>query len=188
MIIEINNQNISKTLKNIALSLNRAALFRKKITLNSKKINPRYLDELFWLENIVAAFNIKNSKERYSFIYDVMCDYLDNEFITKNHCGFVDNVCVGVKYESEYGCCYGPSRGLCEQMKDHRCSIKSLSCKLVVCSELKSKGIKYKINKLPLLRLFFNPIQKYFLLFSIMKDKEETIKILLKYKIKIVYY
>lgn len=188
LIIELNNDNIDTTLKGISLILNKAALTRKNIVLKYKKIDLKFNEQLFWINHIVNAFNIKNKKDRYSYIYDIMCDYLDNKFTLNNHCDFNENKCIGVKYESEYGCCYGPSRGLCVKMKNHRCSITSLSCKLAVCSELKKRGVNYKINQIPLLKLFFNPIQKYFIFFSIMKDKEETIKILLKYKLKIVYY
>ena len=187
-VLELTNDNINKIFKRIPFILNYSRITRKKIVLKCHKIKKTNNEKLFWIKQVVTAYNIHNKKERYSYIYDVMVNYLDNEFICKNHCKFKDNKCMGVKYESEYGCCYGPTRGLCVKMKDHRCSIQSLSCKLAVCHELKRKKIRYRINNLPLLRIFFNPIQKYYLIFSIMKDKDETINLLLKYKLKIVYY
>lgn len=187
-IININNNNIKYTLKHIAIKLNYCRLTNKKIILNHNKINKEFKNELFWLKEIITSFNIKEINTRYSYIYDVMCEYLDNEFITKNHCGFVNNVCVGTKYESKNGCCYGPLGGLCKHMKDNRCSIKFLSCKLFVCSKLKRKEVHYKINKLHLLKLFLNPIQKHKLSLFLRKDKKETIDILLKYRFKLLYY
>ncbi len=135
----------------------------------------------------IHAINLKNIKEKYSYIYDTVCDYLDNEFVQKNICGFEDNICQSVKHEShckesKNGCCYGRNRGLCLNFKDNKCSIKSISCKLFTCRYLKKNKVKYKINDIFLLRYFFNNVQKFIIDTSIFKDKDEMINLLLKYK------
>lgn len=135
----------------------------------------------------IHAINLKDTKERYSYIYDVVCDYLDNDFRDKNICGFSNNICLSVKNnshckESLNGCCYGRNRGLCKNFKDGKCQIKSLSCKLFTCRYLKKNKIKYKINDIPLLKYFFNLRQKFIIDTSIFKDKEEMLALLLKAK------
>ena len=144
--------------------------------------------ELTFKINAVHAANIKDKRKRYSYIYDVVCDYLDNEFIRKDKCNFCNNKCIAIRNgyyfsESIAGCCYGRKRGTCLKFKNNTCSIKSISCKLFTCKYLKSKDIKYKINDIPLLKYFFDIVQKYIISIAMMKDKEETIDMLIKHKI-----
>ena len=62
------------------------------------------------------------------------------------------------------GCCYSDARGgLCENLKNHRCQIKSISCKLYSCEYLRNKKVYFKIKDIPLLKYFFNLKQKYIL-------------------------
>ncbi len=144
--------------------------------------------EITYKINSVHAANIKDKRERYSYIYDVVCDYLDNEFIHKNKCEFCNNKCAAIRNgyhfeESVAGCCYGRRRGTCKNFKNNICSIKSIACKLFTCKYLKKQNIRYKINDIPLLKYFFDIIQKYIMSMAIMTDKEETIDMLIKHKI-----
>lgn len=151
---------------------------------NSKlQLYPEIEDEI----HVVHALNIKDIKERYSYIYDVVCDYLDNEFITNNKCDFINNRCISVRFgshcpESVNGCCYGTNRGLCKNFIDGKCTIRSLSCKLFTCRYLRKQGIKYPINSFPLLKYFFNIRQKIVIDESIYKDKDYIIDLLIKKK------
>ncbi len=133
----------------------------------------------------IHAINIKNIKERYSYIYDVVCSYLDSEFKTKDICNFENNKCISVRNNSHcsnslHGCCYGKNRGLCKNFINSKCNIKSISCKLFTCRYLKKNKIKYSINSIPLLKYFFNIKQKFILDTSIFKDKDEIINLLLR--------
>ena len=149
-----------------------------------------YLEDMNskWILYSVIASNIKNIEKRYRYIYDVVCDYLDNEFKEKNICQFNNNRCVGVEKgfhcnESIYGCCYGRTRGICKYLKNGKCSIKSISCKLFVCRYLKKNyKIKYDNNNIPLLKYFFNWKQKRIIEDSLFIDKEIIINKLLKLK------
>lgn len=49
-----------------------------------------------------------NSKyERYNYIYDIVCDYLDSYFYGKNLCDFQDNKCGKKRNTSSTtGCCH----------------------------------------------------------------------------------
>ena len=135
----------------------------------------------------IHALNIKDSEKRYSYIYDVICDCLDEEFNKNNICNFIDNKCISVRCnshcrESLNGCCYGTKRGLCKNYIDGKCSIKSISCKLFTCRYLRKQGIKYPINSFPLLKYFFNIKQKLIIDQSIFKDKDYIIDLLIKNK------
>lgn len=153
--------------------------------------NNKFSDDIKWKIYFVCAINIKNINDRYSYIYDVVCDYLDNEFSKKNICKFKNNKCISVLNKSHcpsscYGCCYGDGRGLCKYFINGKCSIKSISCKLFTCRYLKKHNIRYKINDIVLLKYFFNPIQKYIIYISIFKDKDEIINLLFKYRFKFI--
>lgn len=140
--------------------------------------------DLSKIKEVVQAFNIKDIKKRYTYIYDTVCTYLDNEFQKKRICNFKNNECIAVRKglycNSNYGCCYGPRRGKCKNLVNNRCKIKSISCKLFTCRYLKKNNVKFLIKDIPLLNLFFNYRQKYLISYSIFVDKEEMIEKLIK--------
>lgn len=151
--------------------------------LKKNKFTKDIIDKI----RFIQAINIKDKKKRYSYIYDIVCDDLDKDFINNNICGFEDNICISVKNkshckESKNGCCYGTNRGLCKNFYNGKCNIKSISCKLFTCRYLRKNKIKYKINDIPLLKYFFNIRQKFILDTSIFKDKDEILELLLKNK------
>ena len=122
------------------------------------------------------AINIKDKSKRYSFIYDTVCDYIDKKYLECNYCDFKDDVCVFFRNHPKImhkdGCCYSDARGgLCENLKNHRCQIKSISCKLYSCETLRNKKVYFKIKDIPLLKYFFNLKQKYILKYSFFKPK-----------------
>ena len=122
------------------------------------------------------AINIKDKSKKYSFIYDTVCDYIDKKYLECNYCDFKDDVCVFFRNHPKImhkdGCCYSDARGgLCENLKNHRCQIKSISCKLYSCEYLRNKKVYFKIKDIPLLKYFFNLKQKYILKYSFFKPK-----------------
>ena len=133
-------------------------------------------------------YNTKN--ERYNYIYDTVCDYLDSCFYGKNLCDFQNNKCGEKRNTSSLiGCCHhfkikclGPLTKLvkCEYLKeDYTCSAKCIGCKLFTCDYLRKKGIKFRIKDILLLDSFFNPIQKYFIKYKVFTPKYKVIKLLL---------
>ena len=153
-------------------------------------IDDSKIDNYSFIKNkiqIIHALNIKDLEKRYSYIYDVVCDYLDQEFQFKDICNFKNNKCISVRNNghcpnSKNGCCYGTNRGLCKNFQNGKCSIQSISCKMFTCRYLKKNGIKYSCNDIDLLKYFFNIRQKYIIENSIFKDKDEMIHLLLRYK------
>lgn len=142
-------------------------------------------------EEFILAINAifyRTRYERYNYIYDTVCDYLDNYFYGKNLCEFKDNQC-GEKRNttSMTGCCHhfknkwlgpiGSKLVLCEYLnEDHTCDAKCISCKLFTCDYLEKKGIKFRIKDILLLKVFFNPLQKYFIKYMVFTPKDKIIK------------
>lgn len=138
----------------------------------------------------INAIFYDSKEERYNYIYDYVCDYLDNFFYGKNYCDFKNNKC-GEKKNTDVliGCCrHFKNKWLipfsklvsCEYLgEDKTCTAKCLSCKLFTCDYLKRKGIEFKIKNILLLDTFFNPIQKYFIKYMVFTPKEKILKRLL---------
>lgn len=159
------NKEIKNTKKNI-----------KYCDKNNCKIKFIGTDD-YWLKNIEKAINIKEIEKRYSFIYDTVCDYLDNKYFGENLCGFDENgICEYHRKEepNHYnGCCYRKDRGLCQYFDEEHsvCTERGISCKLYSCPILRKKGINYKIGDIPLIKYFFTIKQKYYIKYSFFKPK-----------------
>ena len=141
------------------------------------------------LRAVITALDIVDIEKRYRFIYDYVCSYLDNQFKAKNICDFKNGVCVSRRnfkknpksYPLIYGCCFTKGR-VCPNLINYSCSIKCLSCKLFTCRYLTKKHIKYRINDILLLKLFFNLRQKEVISNQLFTDEDEFIEILMKKK------
>lgn len=128
----------------------------------------------------------KNREKRYSLLYDMICDYLDNEFINKNVCGFCDNLCSrrrsmiekGIKKDTYLnGCCHSYKENAdCHYLKNGRCSIKNIACKIYTCPYLKLQGKRYNINKIYFAKYFFNLRQKFYMQNTYFVDKDIVLK------------
>lgn len=128
----------------------------------------------------------KDIKKRYSKLYDMICDYLDKEFIVRNVCGFKDNLCSrrrcmmekGIEKDTYLnGCCHSYKENKdCEHLKNGRCSIKNIACKTFTCPYLKLKGKRYSINKIYFARYFFNIRQKFYMQNTYFVDKDIVLK------------
>ncbi len=136
----------------------------------------------------INAIFYKTRYERYNYIYDTVCDYLDSFFYGKNLCDFKDNQCGEKKGTSSViGCCrhykyklLGPlcfKWSICEHLtKEYKCGAKCIGCKLYTCDYLRSKGVVFKIKDILLLDVFFRPLQKYYIRYMLYTPKEKIIK------------
>lgn len=86
------------------------------------------------LKDICFALNIKNRKDRITFIYDNACDKIDRENPC-NACGFKEGKCDAHR-DKKYinGCCR-----MCRYQSDKGCTSKNLACKLFNCSTVKKR-------------------------------------------------
>ncbi len=139
----------------------------------------------------INAILCSNRKERYNYIYDIVCENLDKHFYGDNTCDFINNKC-GEKRNtnSTIGCCrhfktkwlgFFSTLVKCEYLNENTkmCDANCISCKLYTCNYLEKKGVKFKIKDILLLDVFFNPLQKYFIKYMVFTPKEKIIKRLL---------
>ena len=129
------------------------------------------------------AFNYKDLKKRYEYIYDYMCNYLDKNVCVL--CDFKDNKCIGNRLKTSVhekdGCCYFRKDGFCEFFDGKKCVNPNITCKLFMCCAAEKKlGYESVCNNYLLLNFFFNNVQKEILEHSYKKKKEYTIDLLLK--------
>lgn len=145
-----------------------------------QKMNDPEIDEK--MEVISQALAKEEGEERYSYLYDQICEYLDREFREKNICGFHNNLCKRrcdmksrkVKKDTyENGCCHSYLHGRdCEHLKPpFGCQIKNIGCKTFTCYFLRKQGYRYTLDKIYLSRYFFNRRQKFYIENTFFVDK-----------------
>lgn len=188
----INKKNYKKILRKLLL-IKKIYISKIGVIENSKKLLGFVInyDEYDKAQNdFILAINAifyATRYERYNYIYDTVCDYLDNYFYGKNLCDFKNNKCGEKRNTSSVtGCCHhfkykslGPigKLVLCEYLsEDYTCSVKCISCKLFTCDYLEKKGVKFRIKDILLLNTFFNPLQKYFIKYMVFTPKEKILK------------
>lgn len=143
--------------------------------------------------NLIQAIKIQlldSTENKYDYIYDSVCNYLDDRFICDNICEFKNNRCIAKRdYDLTCGCCRHYKSFLstklvqCEYLKDKKCAAHCITCKLFTCDYIiKNKKIKFRINDIFLLKHYFNPIQKLIILTGFFTTKEKIMKRLLKWR------
>lgn len=198
---EFNIKKYKKILRKLLFVKNVAMIMKKSFgIIENKKIimayvmnfNENDINENDFISGINAIY-YKNRYERYNYIYDTVCTYLDSYFYGKNLCDFKNNKCGEKRNTSSItGCCHhfkhkalGPLSKLvvCEYLNNetYTCDAKCLPCKLFTCDYLESKGIKFKIKDILLLNVFLNPIQKYFIKYMVFTPKEKILKRLMRF-------
>ena len=176
-IINIDNNNYKKILFVIGT-----------YTKSKKNFIFKYSDDFKYKEDfdsIEKALNIKNKKERLSYIYDVVCDYLDNMFIKDNRCEFKNNKCYSnrcKKFEKINGCCSNNQNVNCEYFDKDHCTIKCSGCKFYICPSLKKKVGPIKMEDIFITSLL-TLRQKTVLRYTVFTTKEEIVNKMLKFRI-----
>lgn len=165
----------------------------RKIFIKTKsyleKINDQEIDKKMKIINKVLK--IKDIEKRYSYLYDLICDYLDNEFKSKNICGFDCGLCKrrkdmiknNVKKDTYLnGCCYGyKEKKVCKYLIPGKgCSIKNIACKTYTCFYLRKQGYRYRLKDIYLAKYFFNLRQKFYIENAYFKDKDIVMEGILK--------
>lgn len=180
---------IKKRMKKIQIGKNENGKKTIGYIINYDKNNIKHQEFI----QAINAILFDTKYDRYEYIYDTVCDYLDGYFYGKNLCDFKDNKCGEKRNtKSTIGCCrhprimkLGPLTRLvqCEYLnkENYTCDAKCISCKLFTCDYLDKKGIKFKIKDILLLDTFFNPIQKYYIKYMVFTPKEKIIKRILKF-------
>ena len=131
----------------------------------------------------LKAVLIKEKREKIEYIYDQVCEELDEEFAKNNYCDFKDDVCIGKRNCSErvtMGCCHKFKHPItmngelkeCPYLVDKHCSTQCITCKLFTCDAIK---VKFKLKDIPLIESFFNPIQKLIVKTNFFTKREKII-------------
>ena len=192
LILNVNDENIIDIIKNTKKIIkfcdkNNLLL---EVNYNDKKLTYKDLkkdipDSVRDIITIMHAINLKNKYERYNYIYDTVCSYLDTR-INTNYCMFKDDICIRDRLKSnghKNGCCECKGRGKCKYLIDGVCTMKScMACKLFTCHTLKTLGITQNINDYVLTRYFFNEKEKDVLQFSYWTPKDIVMEKLMKVK------
>lgn len=103
------------------------------------------------LNPIIEALNIKNKKQRITYIYDKACEQIDDYYQNKNICGLKNNKCyVQQKLNNKAinGCCR-----ICLYQSSKGCTTKNLTCKLFTCSEVEKRCKVITFDDLKILNL-----------------------------------
>ena len=121
------------------------------IVFNYQKDNEQNIIDL---TRSIKVMLLPTILEKYEYIYDTVCDFLDNEFICKNICEFKNDKCIAKRnFNITCGCCrhykslFSNQLIQCEYLINKRCSTKCLTCKMFTCNYIvkhKLKGGKYK--------------------------------------------
>ena len=155
----------------------------------------------------IKAIFIDNRDEKYEFIYNTICNQLDQKWINENPCKFENNICIcerQYKNPRENGCCYAfwyknlgsQITGIhqCEHLHPtEHCRNSNITCKLYVCPYLKKhSNFRIKLGELIMVKIFFNKYQKIIIKNNFIIKKEELLKKLKndEYRIKplLLYY
>lgn len=152
-----------------------------KFEYNGKLYDKEIKDnkEVRQISLLVEALNIRNRKERLNFIYDKSCDLLDEDFYGCNLCEFKNNKCFVNRMHkgSVDGCCRSrDNMNACKFLINHRCTNRNLACKIHICSYMKNKGYKFKVNDIYMIKYLYSWKQKIFCYFNLFIDKEKFLK------------
>lgn len=163
---------------------------------NIDELNGQLNNLLYNLIHSLIAINFNSKKEKYKYLYDVVCDYLDKEFIENNLCDFKDGKCIanrtGQTPHKDNGCCYNVKYighldfkvcGYCTKLSEKGCTIKCISCKFFTCRYYQKQGISFEPKSIFLINTFFNKSQMLILKYNIYRTKDEIIDKLLSDKL-----
>ena len=145
-------------------------LYRSFIYKNTKFIS-KVKD--FQVNECIKALNIKNNKERISFIIDSACDFIDNKHKGENICGFKDCKCFIQRLKKKNqvnGCCR-----YCKYVSSTGCTSKSVACKLFNCSEVTNRYDMVEYKDLKMLKVL-SPQQRMIVKHGLFTPKEQIIK------------
>jgi hypothetical protein len=142
--------------------------------------------------NIITAIGVflcNNYKEKCEFVYDEVCNYLDEKVVNRNVCGFENDKCVAKRNtDCTLGCCnhfknkyfgviYQRKLYPCKYLINKRCTTKCLTCKMHMCDYvIKETGIKFNSKNVLPLKHYFNPIQKFILKLGYFTPREKILK------------
>lgn len=182
-ILNIGREDKNRIIKSIKKNRNR--VIKNWITIDEKKIIAVMEGHD---EDIITAFKLilfENKKQRNEFLYDYLCNYLDQKFAENNYCDFKDNKCKAKRNTGvEVGCCRQYKNKIvglfrknnlitCEYLECRKCTAKCITCKMFTCDVIKEK---FTVDNMILMKTFFNMIQRLIIMTSFFKTREEILR------------
>ena len=145
---------------------------------------PKYNFVLKEFTTALKIISFKKPNLQFDYIYNYISDYMDNEFEKYNLCNFKNNQCIAQRdisdrhkfpYEDYDGCCFNVStKKKCDYLDScKKCKIKSISCKLLICTYLRERGVNYSIYDNLLTKVFFSLKQKLDCIWKFYIGKDE---------------
>ena len=174
----IDNSNYEKILNKIKIRRNSGREFKFTYSKDFK-----YKDEFIKIEK---ALNIKDKYYKYSYIYDAVCDYLDDLFIEKNMCEFANDKCYSnrcKKFEKTCGCCSNNNGVECKYFDKDHCTIRCSGCKFYICPNLRKKKGPILMKDIWIAYYLLSPRERLVLRYTVFTPKEEIIKKMIKFRI-----
>lgn len=182
--------NLKNIIKNIQKILKKSN--KKKLNIGLEYKEKKIIGELICdstkerktdIIKCLKAVFIKEKRKRIEYIYDQVCNDLDEEFAKNNYCDFKDDVCTGKRNCGErvtMGCCHKFKHPLtmngelkeCPYLVDKHCSTQCITCRLFTCDAIK---VKFKLKDITLIESFFNPIQKLIVKTNFFTKREKII-------------
>ena len=187
LVINLTDDNIEKHIRKTKKMIKMCD--RKNLELeliyDNKKLSKKDIknEKLKDIITIMIAINKKDKYDRYEYIYDTVCSYLD-ERISEGYCKFKDDICIRDRIKEnghKNGCCECKGRGKCKYLIDSECILGNcMACKLFTCKILRQKGIVHNIDDYVLTKYFFTNKQKDILRFSYWTPREIVLDRLIK--------
>ncbi len=163
-------------------------IYQKTKKYLERKKETHMEEKMKLVENILE---IQELEKRYSYLYDFICDYLDQEFQKKDICGFHCGICKRrrdmitrkiLKDTYGNGCCYSYLKGkTCEYLEPKNgCRIKNIACKIFTCFYLRRQGYRYHVKDIYFARYFFNSRQLFYMENTFFVDKPVILEGIMK--------
>ena len=186
------NCNLIKKLNSISeLNINFSSKFHK---CNLDNCLP---DIKVDIEKALKAISIKDYRQRITYLYDEIFDYLDSLWKKNNPCNFCNDRCIasikGKTAHQENGCCYSfncsknpfkltENEKVCKYLgPDKACKTQNLSCKLFVCRYLRKNNLfNINLDNIFLIKSFFSKNKILVLKENFFVSKEKLIGKLLE--------
>lgn len=152
-----------------------------KVSFYADVIDEESMFKEVQIKKAITFFEEKNIEKRNSLIYDEICKYLDEDFLSNNYCDFIDNKCIAQRNHAIYpfskknGCCF-KNFTQCPNLAKGGCTVECMGCKLFACNYLTKMGVGYWAENFILLKLFFSKKQRIHIVFDFYKSKDEVLQ------------
>lgn len=163
--------------KSFSLAMKLSKKFNLKVseTIYIKNLDKKRNNNDFLISSMLDIdFNKGN---RYEKIISHAADFLALENNIHNMCDFRDNKCLSCRernIDRVIGCC----QKNCKFTHTGTCTVKNIACKLYMCDYIENKGYYFSPYFHPILKRYFNIIQRFACTAVLFRSLETQVKII----------